>query len=185
MRVRGCGVWLGALRVWQIGEQRPVMRADDILIEQAEHDAAKLAVAVSLEMFERQSAGDDLASGIGFSFSLFVSGFKGLQLGVDLIASLAEEREPVGRASARHWLGLQRSLYRYRVTTRCQPQSSVHNPQTQCYHPDGLSKGALMHYLRKCVRSGGVVPPADAMNESAWSSATLRETRRGDLFAQR
>ena len=78
------------------------MRADDILIEQTEHDAAELAVAISLEMFQREGAGDDLAPGIGFSLGLFVAGFQGSQLGVDLVASLAEEGEPIGRASARH-----------------------------------------------------------------------------------
>ena len=44
---------------------------------------------------------------------------------------------------------------------------------------------ALMHYLRQCVRIGGVLPPAGAVSAPAWPSAALRETRRGDLFAAR
>jgi hypothetical protein len=53
-------------------------------------------------MFERQGTGDNLAPGIGFAFGLFVAGFEGFQLGIDLIAFLAEEFEPVGGGSAWH-----------------------------------------------------------------------------------
>ena len=49
------------------------MRPHDILVEQPEHDAAELAVAVGLEMFERQGAGDNLAPGIGFTLGLLVA----------------------------------------------------------------------------------------------------------------
>jgi hypothetical protein len=75
---------------------------DDIFIEQPEQGSGELAVAVSLEVFESKSAGDDLAPGVGFAFGLFVASFEGFQLGIELIAFLAEEFEPVGRGSAWH-----------------------------------------------------------------------------------
>jgi hypothetical protein len=90
------------LWIWQVGKQGAVMGADDIFIEQAEQGSAELAVAIFFEMFQRQSAGDNLAPGIGFAFGLFVAGFEGFQLGIELIAFLAEEFEPVGRGWAWH-----------------------------------------------------------------------------------
>ena len=95
----------GCLRVWQVGKQRAVMGADDIFVEQAEQGSAELAVAISFEMFESKGAGDDLAPGIGFAFGLFVAGFEGFQLGIDLVTFFAEEFEPVGRGGARHLSG--------------------------------------------------------------------------------
>jgi hypothetical protein len=90
------------LRDRQVGKQYPVMRPDDVLIEQPEQGSGELAVAVSLEMFQREGAGDNLAPGIGFTFSLFVAGFESFQLGIDLVTFLAEEFEPVGGGSAWH-----------------------------------------------------------------------------------
>lgn len=78
------------------------MRPDDIFVEEPEQGSGELAVAVSLEMFESEGAGDDLAPGIGFSFGLFVARFEGFQLGIDLVTFLAEEFEPVGGGSAWH-----------------------------------------------------------------------------------
>jgi len=67
------------------------MRPHDVLVEQTEHDAAELAVAIFLEVFQRQYPGDDLAAGIGLAFALLSTGFERLQLGVELIAFLAQE----------------------------------------------------------------------------------------------
>ena len=67
----------GCLRVWQVGKQSAVMGTDDIFVEQAEQGSAELAVAISFEMFQRESASDDLTPGIGFSFGLFVAGLEG------------------------------------------------------------------------------------------------------------
>ncbi len=64
--------------------------------------AAELAVAVFLEMFQRERAGDDFAPGIGFAFGLLLAGFERLQLGVELVAFLPQEFEPVGGGLARH-----------------------------------------------------------------------------------
>ena len=92
----------GWLRVWQVGKQGAVMRTDDIFVEQSEQGSSELAIAVSLEMFERQSAGDNLAPGVGFAFGLFVAGLEGFQLGIDLVTFLAKEFEPVGRGWVWH-----------------------------------------------------------------------------------
>lgn len=78
------------------------MRPDHVLIEQPEQGSGELAVTVSLEMFEREGAGDDLAPCVGFAFGLFVAGLEGFQLGIDLVAFLAEEFEPIGGGSAWH-----------------------------------------------------------------------------------
>jgi len=78
------------------------VRPDNIFIEQPKQGSGELAVAVSLEVFQRKGAGDNLAPGIGFAFGLFVAGFESFQLGIDLVTFLAEEFESVSGGSAWH-----------------------------------------------------------------------------------
>ena len=78
------------------------MGTDDVFVEQAEHDAAELGVAIFLEVLESEGAGNDFAAGIGFTLGLFFAGFESLHLGVELIAFFLQDVEAVGGIAARH-----------------------------------------------------------------------------------
>ena len=75
----------------EFGEERTVMGAHDIFVEEPEDDAMKFGVGIFLVMFQSEGAGDDFAPGIGFALGLLVAGFEGSQLGIELLAFFAEE----------------------------------------------------------------------------------------------
>ena len=61
----------------EFGEERTVMGAHDIFVEQPEDDAVKFGFGVFRVMFQGEGAGDDLTPDVGLAFGLLVAGFEG------------------------------------------------------------------------------------------------------------